>query len=343
MTLAVESLYAGPYELEFERPLTALERQIVELEAQADPNRSAVGLDPNIDFAADLRKLRQSHTAMLKKIYNGLSPWNTVRVARHPARPQPTDYVRHFVHDFTELHGDRAYGDDPAIQCGFGRIGPHRAMVIASHKGKDTADKIACNFGCAHPEGYRKALRCMKLAEKFGLPVVTLVDTPGAYPGVGAEERGQSEAIAVNLMEMARLKTPIVSVIVGEGGSGGALGIAVSDRLAMLEYAWFSVISPEGCAAILWKTANAETNAEAATALRLTAADNLKHGIVDDVLDEPLGGAHRRPAATADRVEAYLVKALRDLKRFKPENLVTRRYDRLRAIGSAVDGAKLPG
>ncbi|MEM6552561.1 MAG: acetyl-CoA carboxylase carboxyltransferase subunit alpha [Planctomycetota bacterium] len=337
--MALSSAYTGTYELEFERPLIALEKQITDLEAQADPNRSAIGLDPNIDFGADLRKLRQSHTAMLKKIYRSLNAWNTVRVARHPGRPQSIDHIKHFVKDFTEIHGDRRFGDDAAMLTGFGRIGPHKCLVVGHHKGKDTADKIKANFGCAHPEGYRKALRAMKLAEKFNLPIVTLVDTPGAYPGVGAEERGQSEAIALNLREMARLKTPIVSVVIGEGGSGGALGIGVADRLSMMQYAWYSVISPEGCAAILWKAATPETNAEAAEALKLTAKDNQKLGIIDDIIEEPLGGAHRRPNAASDRLEDYLIKALRDLKRFKPENLVDRRYDRLRRIGEVSEPA----
>jgi len=325
--------YTGTYELEFERPLTALERQISELEAQNDPSRSAVGLDPQVDLGAEIRKLRQSHTGMLKKLYKKLTPWHTVLVARHPGRPQTIDYIHAIVQDFAELHGDRHFGDDKAIVCGFGRIDKHKCMIIGHHKGKDTKEKIAAHFGCAHPEGYRKALRCMKLAEKFGLPVVTFIDTPGAYPGIGPEQRGQAEAIAMNLREMARLRTPIVSVVIGEGGSGGALGIGVADRLAMMQYAWYSVISPEGCAAILWKTANAQTNSEAADALKLTATDNQKFGIVDDVIDEPLGGAHRNPAAAADAVERYLVQTLRDLKRFKPENLVAKRYERLRKVG----------
>jgi len=325
--------YTGTFELEFERPLVALERQIAELEAQNDPSRSAVGLDPRLDLGAEIRKLRQSHTTMLRKLYEGLSAWNTVRVARHPGRPQTIDYIRVMVKEWAELHGDRHYGDDPAILAGFGRIGPHKVAVIGHHKGKDTREKIAAHFGCAHPEGYRKALRVMKLAEKFGLPVVTLIDTPGAYPGIGAEERGQSEAIAQNLREMARLQTPIISVVIGEGGSGGALGIGVADRLLMMGYAWYSVISPEGCAAILWKSANPETNADAAKALKLTAADNLRLGTIDGVIDEPLGGAHRNPAAAADSVEKAVIKAIRDLKRFKLENLVTRRYERLRAVG----------
>jgi acetyl-CoA carboxylase carboxyl transferase subunit alpha len=327
------STYTGSYTLEFEKPLVALERQIGELERQTDPNRSAVGLDPMLNFAAEVRKLRSSHTAMLKKIYAHLSPWQTVQVARHPGRPQTADYVRAFVKDFVELHGDRHYADDKAILAGFGRIGPHKAMIIGHHKGKDTREKIAAHFGMAHPEGYRKALRCMKLAEKFKLPVVTFVDTPGAYPGIGSEERGQAEAIAVNLREMSRLRVPIVSVVIGEGGSGGAIGIAVGDRLAMLQHAWYSVISPEGCAAILWKEANPTTNPLAANALRLTAADNLELGTIDAVIDEPLGGAHRRPGAMADILEKWLVQALRELKRFKVENLLNKRYERLRQYG----------
>lgn len=325
--------YTGTFELEFERPLTALERQINDLERQNDPSRSAVGLDPNVDLGTEIRKLRQSHTGMLKKIYKNLSAANIVQVARHPNRPQTIDYINAFVKDFTELHGDRAYGDDRAMLCGFGRIGPHKALVVGHNKGKDTKDKITANFGMPHPEGYRKALRCMKLAEKYGLPVVTFVDTPGAYPGIQAEERGQAEAIALNLQEMARLKTPIISVVIGEGGSGGALGIGVADRVAMLQYAWYSVISPEGCAAILWKTASPENNAEAAEALKLTAKDNLKLGTINDIVEEPLGSAYRRPGMMADKLEQYLVGALRDLKRFKTENLLDKRYKRLRDIG----------
>ncbi len=330
--------YTGTYELEFERPLLALERQIAELEAQADPERSAMGLDPNLDFTADIRRLRASHTAMLKKIYKNLDAWQTVQVARHDGRPQSSDYIRAFVKDFTELHGDRRFGDDPAIVTGFGRVGPHKCLIVGHRKGKNTKDRIACHFGCAHPEGYRKALRCMKLAEKFGLPVVTLVDTPGAYPGIGSEERGQAEAIATNLMEMSRLRTPIVSVVIGEGGSGGAIGIGVADRLAMLQHAWYSVISPEGCAAILWKTANPENNAKAAEAMKVTAADNLRIGTIDTVIEEPLGGAHRRPSTAADVLEKFLIQSIRELKRFKVENLVKNRYERLRKLGAWAEG-----
>jgi acetyl-CoA carboxylase carboxyl transferase subunit alpha len=318
------STYTGSYQLDFEKPLMELEKQIAELGRNADGQTDG--------YRAELDKLRASHTALLKKAYAKLTPWQTVQVARHPARPQAVDYMNAFVKDFQELHGDRRYGDDPAIITGFGRIGSHKCLVVAHNKGKDTKEKIACHFGCAHPEGYRKALLKMKLAEKFELPIVTFIDTPGAYPGIGAEERGQAEAIAVNLREMSNLRTPIACVVIGEGGSGGALGIGVGDRVAMMQYAWYSVISPEGCAAILWKT-GAEA-AAAAEQLHLTAAENLKLGVVDELIKEPMGGAHRDPRGAAANVEEWLSETLRSLKRFKIENLLKRRYEKLRAIGS---------
>lgn len=334
MTAAL-SPHNGIYELEFERPLIRLEHQIAELEAAAAKGGSSA--DGAADLAPEIRRLRENHTAMLRKLYAKLSAWNTVRVARHPGRPQPLDYIREIFKDFCELHGDRAFGDDRALVCGFARVGSQKCLVIGHNKGKDTKSRMAANFGMAHPEGYRKALLKMKLAEKYGLPVVTLVDTPGAFPGVGAEERGQAQAIAVNLMEMSRLRVPIVSVVVGEGGSGGALGIGVADRMAMMQYAWYSVISPEACAAILWKTgAEAE---KAAEALKLTASDNLKLGTVDAVIEEPLGGAHRNPAVAADRLEKWLLQNLRELKRFKPDNLIAKRFERLRAFGRLQDAS----
>jgi acetyl-CoA carboxylase carboxyl transferase subunit alpha len=278
--------------------------------------------------------LQHQHQDMLRRLYSNLTPWDTVRVARHPARPQTRDYIQAMCRDFCELHGDRRFGDDPAIVTGFARIESIKVLIVGHHKGRNTQEKLACHFGCAHPEGYRKALAKMQLAEKFGLPIVTLVDTPGAYPGLGAEQRGQAEAIAVNLREMSRLKTPIVSVIIGEGGSGGALGIAVADRVAMLEFAWYSVISPEGCAAILWKQANEQTNSAAARALKLTARDNLELGIVDEAIPEPVGGAHRAPAAAADTLRKWIVAQLHDLKRIDPDVLVKRRYDRFRKLGA---------
>jgi acetyl-CoA carboxylase carboxyl transferase subunit alpha len=308
---------------EFERPLAKLEEQIHELEAMQAAKQ--------IDYSKELRQLRNNYTAMLKKTYENLSAWETVQVARHAQRPLFKDYVDLICREFRELHGDRLFGDDPAIKCGLARIGGHKVVLIGHHKGRDTKEKIQCYFGCAHPEGYRKALRCMKLAEKFHLPVVTLVDTAGAYPGIGAEERGQAESIARNLLEMSRLRTPIVTVVTGEGGSGGALGIAIADRVAMMEFAWYSVISPEGCSGILWK--GATNAADAAEALKLTSRHLIKHGVIDAVVPEPLGGAHRDPHTAAHNIEQYLAKTIRDLKRVKIDNLLERRYERFRNLG----------
>src|SRR3954465_10961110 len=246
--------------LEFEKPLAALERQIHELESQQ--------AQKHVDYTQELRQLRTNYTALLRKTYDNLSAWETVQVARHPQRPLFKDYVEMICREFREVHGDRHFGDDPAIKCGLARLGGHKVMLIGHHKGKDTKEKVQCYFGLAHPEGYRKALRCMKLAEKFRLPVVTFIDTPGAYPGIGAEERGQAESIARNLMEMSRLRTPIVSIVMGEGGSGGALGIGVADKVAMMEFAWYSVISPEACSSILFK--DADGSAQLAESLKLT-------------------------------------------------------------------------
>ena len=312
------------YDLPFEQPVLDLERQIAKLEE-----------DPSTDqYLDEIAALRQTRDGMLSKIYGNLSPWDIVRVARHPDRPQTSDYIRMICRDFRELHGDRHYGDDPAIVTGFARIGAHKVMVVGHRKGTTTQEKVASHFGCAHPEGYRKAMLKMQMAAKFGLPIVSFIDTKGAYPGIGAEERGQAEAIAVNLRDMSRLETPIVCVVIGEGGSGGALGIGVGDRVAMLEYAWYSVISPEGCAAILWKTADEVSNTAAAEALSLTAEANLKHGLIDDVVEEPIGGAHRAPEATADNLQRWIVEQLRELKRYKPQTLVRRRYEKFRRIGA---------
>jgi acetyl-CoA carboxylase carboxyl transferase subunit alpha len=311
------------HSLAFEQPIAKLEVQINELEAMQ--------ANKQVDYTAELRQLRNNYIAVLKKTYENLSPWETVQVARHPQRPQFRDYVDLFCREFRELHGDRRYADDKAIVCGLARLGGHKVVLIGHHKGRDTKEKIACNFGCAHPEGYRKALRCMKLAEKFGLPVVTLVDTAGAYPGLGSEERGVAEAIAMNMMEMSRLKTPIVSIITGEGGSGGAIGIAVADRVSMMEHAWYSVISPEGCSGILWK--GSDNAAEAAAALKLTSRDLKQLGVIDTIVPEPLGGAHRDPHSAAHNLEQYISKTIRDLKRVKLDNLLERRYERFRNQG----------
>jgi acetyl-CoA carboxylase carboxyl transferase subunit alpha len=311
--------------LEFEKPLASLEQQIRDLEA--------VQASKNVDYSAELQQLRLNYTALLRKTYDNLTAWETVQVARHPQRPLFRDYIEAICpgEEFRELHGDRLFGDDFAIVCGLARIGRHKVMLIGHHKGRDTKEKVKCYFGLAHPEGYRKALRCMKLAEKFGLPVVCLIDTPGAYPGIGAEERGQAESIARNLFEMSRLKTPIVAVVTGEGGSGGALGIGVADRVAMFQYAWYSVISPEACSAILFK--GNEAAPQLAESLKLTSKHLKALGVVDHVIPEPLGGAHRDPHTAAHSLEQYIAKTLNDLKRSKTENLLDRRYARFRNLG----------
>lgn len=309
--------------LPFEEPVAEIDRQIKSLEEREDAE----------NYKSELSELQETRNSLLKKLYENITPWQTVKVARHPDRPQTTDYIRMICRDFRELHGDRKFGDDPAIRTGFARIGPHKVMIIGHQKGKNTEERINCHFGCAHPEGYRKALHKMKLAEKFNIPIVAFVDTPGAYPGLKAEERGQAQAIAENLKEMSRLKTPVVSIVIGEGGSGGALGIAVADRVAMLQFAWYSVISPEGCAAILWKEANDETNLAAATNLALTSADNLRNGLIDAIIREPLGGAHRDEKATATNVERWIVNTLTDLSRFNPKTLVQRRYEKFANMG----------
>src|SRR5215204_5838730 len=315
--------------LEFEKPLARLEQQILELEALQQSK--------GVDYTKELRQLRNNYTSLLRKTYEKLSAWETVQVARHPQRPLFTNYLEMICRDFRELHGDRHFGDDAAIKGGLARLGGHKVMLIGHHKGSDTQERLQCYFGMAHPEGYRKALRCMKLAEKYGLPVVTFIDTKGAYPGIGAEERGQAESIARNLMEMSRLRTPIVSVVCGEGGSGGALGIGVADKVAMMEFAWYSVISPEGCSGILWKgNANA---ADAADALKLTSKDLRQYGVIDHVVPEPLGGAHSDPHSAAHNLEQYIAKTIRELKRFKIENLLERRYEKFRNLGEFTEPA----
>jgi acetyl-CoA carboxylase carboxyl transferase subunit alpha len=316
--------------LAFEQPVSKLEQQIIDLQALQETK--------NVDYSKEIRQLRINHTALLRKTYENLTAWETVQVARHPQRPLFRDYVEMICREFREIHGDRCFGDDPAIKCGLARLAGHKVMLIGHHKGRDTKEKVQCYFGLAHPEGYRKALRCMKLAEKFGLPVVTLIDTPGAYPGIGAEERGQAESIARNLMEMSRLRTPIVSIICGEGGSGGALGIGVADRVAMLEFAWYSVISPEACSAILFK--GNEAAAELAEALKLTSRHLRQFGVVDSIVPEPLGGAHRDPHTTAHNLEQYIAKTLRDLKRCKLDNLLERRYEKFRNLGVVIENSR---
>ncbi|HUU21831.1 MAG TPA: acetyl-CoA carboxylase carboxyltransferase subunit alpha [Phycisphaerae bacterium] len=315
------------YQLPFERKINPLQKQIGELEAaQVESGR---------DYSAEIRRLRAEYVSLLRKTYENLTPWETVQVARHPNRPQGADYIARIVRDFVELHGDRRFADDKAIRCGLGRIGTERVVLLAQQKGKDIKEKVACNFGCAHPEGYRKALRVMKLAEKFRRPVVTLIDTAGAYPGIGSEERGVAEAIATNLMEMSRLRTPIVCIVIGEGGSGGALGVGVGDRVAILQYAYYSVISPEGCASILWRTG--EKAAEAAQAMKITAKDLKELDVVDDVVPEPLGGAHRNPAEATGNIERYVIQTVRELARMPVDELLEKRYARWRRMGRVIE------
>ncbi len=310
--------------LEFEKPIAKMEQEIVRLEsAQLESGRDASEI---------ISSIRAQLQAALHQAYSNLTPWESVLVARHPQRPLLRDYIRLIAKDFCELHGDRTHGDDRAILAGFARIAGHKVMLIGHQKGRDTREKIESNFGCAHPEGYRKALQKMKLAEKFGVPVVCLIDTPGAYPGVEAEERGIASAIAINLMEMSRLRTPIVAAVIGEGGSGGALGIGVADQVGVMQYAYYSVISPEGCAAILWKTG--EEAARAAESLRLTPKDLKRLDLIDAIIEEPIGGAHRDPQVAASNLENWLGRSLRDLRRLKIETVLKRRYDRLRSLGS---------
>ncbi|MDX8431507.1 MAG: acetyl-CoA carboxylase carboxyltransferase subunit alpha [Candidatus Algichlamydia australiensis] len=265
------------------------------------------------------------------KVYSQLSPWERVTISRHPERPQAKDYISHIVEGFEELHGDRLFRDDPAIVMGIGRIGGEKFMVIGQEKGKDTESRLHRNFGMPHPEGYRKALRAMQLAEKFNIPVLCFIDTPGAYPGLAAEERGQGWAIAKNLMEMAHLKTPVIAVLIGEGCSGGALGIGIADRVAMLEHAYYSVISPEGCASILWKDSTKQ--AQAAECLKLTSDDLAEYKIVDHIIDEPLGGAHYDPQVVYKAVKEYVTRENATLKQLPLETLLKERYNKFRQLG----------
>ncbi len=310
--------------LEFESKIADFDEQIKELQSLSSKK--------GIDYSVEIRNLQMARVKEFNEIYSNLSAWQTVQVARHPKRPLLNDYLNLMVRDFHELHGDRCFGDDRAIRTGLGQIGHEKVMIVGQEKGRDINDKIECNFGCPNPEGYRKAIAKMKLAEKFNIPVVTLIDTPGAYPGIGAEERGQAQAIAKNLMQMARIRVPIICIVIGEGGSGGALGIGVGDKLAMLEYAYYSVISPEGCAAILWRDGSKAS--EAAEALKLTSKDLTSLGLVDESVKEPLGGAHRNIHDTVYNVERYITKNLRQLKNMKTETLLEKRYRKLRSIGA---------
>ena len=309
--------------LDFEKPILELEEKILELQQSAQ--------NTELDVSDDVARLRARVEKLSKEIFSSLDPWQRVQLARHPRRPTSLDYIERIFDEFKELHGDRRFGDDASIVGGMARLGEHQVMVIGHQKGRDTKSNIRRNFGMPHPEGYRKALRLMRLASKFGRPIVTFVDTPGAYPGVGAEERGQAEAIARNLFEMARLPVPILTFVTGEGGSGGALAIAVGDRVIMLENSIYSVISPEGCAAILWKDrAKAE---QAAAAMRITAKEVRELGCVDQVLREPIGGAHRDPDGAAELVRQAMVSALEELAGVDTQRLLDDRLQKFLNMG----------
>jgi acetyl-CoA carboxylase carboxyl transferase subunit alpha len=313
--------------LDFEQPIAELEAKIDELRF--------VGDDSKLNISDEIDRLKGKSQSLTRNIFSNLSPWQVAQLARHPQRPYTLDYLEAICPDFQELHGDRMYSDDAAIVSGMGRIAGRSVVIIGHQKGRNTKDRVTRNYGMPRPEGYRKAQRLMHMAERFSLPVVTLIDTPGAYPGIGAEERGQSEAIARSLFVMSSLRTPIISVVIGEGGSGGALAIGISDHLIMLEYSIYSVISPEGCASILWK--NADKAETAATAMGITANRLRGLGLVDEVLPEPLGGAHRAPDLMAETLQNALVVALRRLGSMDIDELLALRQQRMAAVGSFTD------
>jgi acetyl-CoA carboxylase carboxyl transferase subunit alpha len=317
----------GTSALEFDKPLIELEEQIDELKRVAE--------ERSVDLTAEIAPLTMKLRELRKQVYENLTPLQRVQVARHPRRPFTLDYVRLAFTDWIELHGDRAFRDDPSIVAGWARLGGETIMVIGHQRGHDTKTNLHRNFGMAHPEGYRKALRLMKLAEKFHVPVITLIDTPGAWAGIGAEERGQSEAIARNLLEMSQLTVPIIATVIGEGGSGGALALGVADRVLMLANSVYSVITVEGCAAILWKDGKSvEMREKAANALKITAPDLVEHHIVDEIIPEPLGGAHADHDTTAKSVHDVLLKHVDELRRLKPDKLVRRRRQKYLRLGA---------
>ena len=317
--------------LAFERPLLELEQKIDELKKLATTT--------HLDLVGEVSALETRLARQTEEVYSQLSAWERVNVARHAERPMTMDYIQMMLDDFTELRGDRSYGDDPAIVTGLATMGEERFLLIGHRKGKTVKERLACNFGCAHPEGYRKALAKMRLAEKMGLPIVTLINTPGAYPGIGAEERGQAGAIARNILEMFDIRVPIIALVIGEGGSGGALGIGIGDRVGVLENAYYSVISPEGCAAILWK--NGEKAPDAAEALNLTGPDLLRLGLIDTIVPEPLGGAHRNVQMTMDNVQNQIGEWLAELKALPTDELLDQRFEKFRRMGEPLGIEKL--
>lgn len=316
---------AGLHRLPLEKPIYQLEDQIAALEAAPLGGQQQ----------EELRRLKRELVEVQKQVFSNLDPWQTVEVSRHPDRPKTSDYLGLVFDEFVELHGDKCFGDDPALLTGFAKLDQYKVLVVGHQKGKTLAERQACHFGCAHPEGYRKAMGKMRMAAKYGLPVICLIDTPGAYPGVGAEERGQAQVIAESMFLMASLPVPIVCVVIGEGGSGGALGIGVGDRVAMLEHAYYSVISPEGCAGILWKSV--EFKADAARALRFRSRDLKEFGVVDAVIEEPAGGAHRHPRQMATRLKTFLSRSLRELVGQPRDELVAARYEKFRRMGKWLD------
>lgn len=311
---------SGPA-LAFEKPIFDLEQELAALNNDGETSKES----------SKVRKLQNQIAEVTRDLYSDLSPWETVQVARHQNRPYTRDYLSLVFDEFVELHGDRKFGDDRAMLAGFAKLDDQKVMVIGHQKGRTVKERTACSFGCAHPEGYRKAMQKMNLAAKHNLPVICFIDTPGAYPGIGAEERGQAWVIAENMFEMSRLETPIICVVIGEGGSGGALGIGVGDKVAMLQHSYYSVISPEGCAGILWKSHEFAPNA--ADALRFTSKDLPGLDVVDDVIPEPLGGAHRDHQQMAIQIKQYLVSSLRELKEKSMEDLLADRYQKFRKIG----------
>ena len=313
-------MYSG---LNFEKPIAELEKKIEELRGFTSRE--------DIDMSGEIKKLEDRLKKVKQEIFNNLTPWQRVQIARHPKRLYTLDYIDLMMTDFLEFRGDRLYGDDKAIVAGVAKIDKRKIVVIGHQKGKDTKENLMRNFGSAHPEGYRKAMRIMELAEKFDLPIVVFIDTPGAYPGIGAEERGQAEAIAKNLFKMCMLRTPIIIFVIGEGGSGGALGVGVGDKLYVLEYSYYSVISPEGCAAILWKERSRAP--DAAKALKLTGKDLCELGIIDDMVKEPLGGAHRNPQEMAESIKTIIKKDLDNFRDVDKDKLVKKRYEKFRKMG----------
>jgi len=314
--------------LDFEAPINELESKIRELE-----NFSKMA---EVDLSEEINKLHARADKLKTEIFKNINSWQRILLARHPQRPDFPDYIKLIFTDFMELHGDRGFRDDPAIISGFARLENYKVMIIGTHKGKTMRERMACNFGCPHPEGYRKALSKMQLAEKFNIPVITFINTPGAYPGIGAEERGQAQAIAKNIFEMSRLRIPVICLLIGEGGSGGALALGVGDKLTILENAYFSVISPEGCAAILWK--DSKNAPQAAEALKLTPQYLQQLGIIDEIIPEPLGGAHRDQQGAANNIKSTLLRYLKELTATPIDTLIEKRYDKYRNIGKFIEG-----